>query len=1080
MKRISSFLAALSMAALPALADTPLWLRYPALSPDGQTIAFSYKGDIYTVPTAGGKATQLTTHPKHDTRPIWSPDGQSIAFASDREGSFDVYLMSKEGGMPRRLTTNTAAEYPMSFLDATHVLYTTSLMPDVADAGFPSSQFPQVYVVGTEGGRPKLFSSLPMQDLSVCPQDGRLLYHDQKGYEDPWRKHHRSSIARDIWLCDTKGGRTYRKLTDFAGEDRNPVWAADGQSFYYLSEEDGSFNIYKRGLESNDKTQLTHHRMHPVRSLTVSADGLLCYTYNGEIYTLREGSKPTRLNVQIISDQIENKALHRTLASGATDMAVSPDGKEVAFIVHGDVYATSVDYTTTRRITDTPQQERNLSFSPDGRSLVYSAERNGVWGIYLSRLVRDEDKLFTYAAEVEEEPLVTSSVPSFQPTFSPDGKEVAFLENRTTLRVINLKTRKVRTVLEGKYNYSYADGDQNYQWSPDGKWFLMNYIGVGGWQSPDIVLVKADGSGEKTDLTESGYTDGNPKWVLDGRAMIWSSDRAGYRTHGGQGSEYDVYIMFFDDEAYDRFNLSKEEYALMEDKEKEEKTEESKEKKGKKEEKADQSEEETVSPLTFDLANRKDRIRRLTIHSSRLGDAVLTPKGDKLYYCAAFEGGFDLWERDFRENTTKLIIKNVGYGSLYTDRKGETLFLISGGRLKKLDVKGGKTENINFAADFNYRPAEERAYIFEHVWRQVQDKFYDPDLHGIDWKGYHEAYARFLPHINNNYDFQEMLSELLGELNGSHTGARYYAALTAPATAALGAFFDNHYDGQGLRIAEILPQGPLTKADTRITAGCIIEQIDGQPIDADADYYPLLAGKAGKRTRLSVYDPRSGKRFEEEIKPISQGRQSELLYKRWVERCRHLVDSLSGGRIGYVHVKGMDSQSFRETYSDLLGRYRNKEAVIVDTRHNGGGWLHEDLAYLLSGKEYQRFEPRGQYVASDPTNRWLKPSCVLICEDNYSNAHGFPHVYKTLGIGKLIGAPVPGTMTAVWWETQLDPTLVFGIPQVGVKDMQGRYLENQQLMPDIEVYNTPETQLQGRDLQLEAAVQEMLKEIGPR
>ena len=260
-------------------------------------------------------------------------------------------------------------------------------------------------------------------------------------------------------------------------------------------------------------------------------------------------------------------------------------------------------------------------------------------------------------------------------------------------------------------------------------------------------------------------------------------------------------------------------------------------------------------------------------------------------------------------------------------------------------------------------------------------------------------------------------------------------------------------------------------------AGCIIEQIDEQPVKAGEDYFPLLAGKVGKRVMLSVYDPATGKHFDEQVKPVSLGTVSGLLYKRWVEQRREMVDRLSGGRLGYVHVKGMDSQSFREVYSELLGRCRNKEAVIVDVRHNGGGWLHEDLAVLLSGKEYQRFEPRGQYIGSDPFNRWLKPSCVLVCENNYSNAHGFPVVYKTLGLGKLIGAPVPGTMTAVWWERQLDPSLVFGIPQVGVKDENGHYLENHQLQPDIEVYNSPESQLRGEDTQLERAVEEMLKQL---
>ncbi len=320
-----------------------------------------------------------------------------------------------------------------------------------------------------------------------------------------------------------------------------------------------------------------------------------------------------------------------------------------------------------------------------------------------------------------------------------------------------------------------------------------------------------------------------------------------------------------------------------------------------------------------------------------------------------------------------------------------------------------------------------------------------------------------------------MLSEFLGELNGSHTGARYRPVSPTPPTAALGAFYDHGYTGDGLKIAEIIAKSPLTKAGSGITTGCIIEKIDGQPILDGEDYYPLLSGKAGKTVLLTVYNPATGKRFEEKIKPISYGEQTELLYARWVENCRETVDKLSGGRIGYVHIRGMNSESFREVYSELLGRCRNKEAVVIDTRHNGGGWLHDDLATLLSGKEYQRFEPRGQYIGSDPYNKWLKPSIVLMCENNYSNAHGFPWLYKELEIGRLVGTPVPGTMTAVWWETQIDPTLVFGIPQVGVKDMRGNYLENQELFPDIEVYNSPVQQLSGEDHQLHKAVETLLK-----
>ena len=588
MKKLLILTSALLLTGSAFAENDPLWMRYPAISPNGEMIAFTYKGDIYTVPTTGGKATQLTTHPAHDTRPVWSPDGKQIAFASDRNGNFDVFIMNKEGGAPTQLTVHSANEYPETFSDNDHVLYSASIQQDVKDSQFPSSLFAQIYQVGTQGGRPELFSSLAMENLAFSKDGKQVLYNDCKGYEDPWRKHHQSSITRDIWLCTLDNDRTFKKITSFRGEDRDPVWSPDGNAFYYLSEEKGSFNIFKNDLTGKSGKQITNHTTHPVRFLTSDKNGTLCYGYDGEIYTVKEGGQPAKVKVSIISDQTENNLIHRLMSSGANSIAVSPNGKEVAFIVRGDVYVTSVEYETTRQITDTPQQERNIDFSPDGRSLVYSAERGETWGIYQSSLVRKDDKYFTYAQEIKEEPLVVTDKTSFQPTYSPDGKEVAFLEDRTTLRVINLKSKEVRTVLDGKYNYSYADGDQTYQWSPDSKWFLVQYIAIGGWNNKDIALVKADGSGDITNLTESGYSDGDPKWVLDGKAMIWSSDRAGYRSHGSWGAQDDTYIMFFDAEAYDKFRLSKEELALVEDEEKDKDKDKDKDKKDdKKEDKKD-------------------------------------------------------------------------------------------------------------------------------------------------------------------------------------------------------------------------------------------------------------------------------------------------------------------------------------------------------------------------------------------------------------------------------------------------------------------------------------------------------------
>ena len=1072
MKRFFLTVAAItSLAGAIAAQDSPLWLRRNDISPDGTTIVFNYKGNIYTVPTAGGQAKQITSNAAYDTDPLWTSDGKEIVFASYREKGKDIYKVSAEGGAPTRLTSHPANETPLAVLKDGSILFSANIQQDAGYGDFPGNA--QIYITGKNGGRPVQVTSLPISSLSVNAE-GTVVYEDWKGYEDALRKHHTSSVTRDIWVYrPAAGGETlsingqgsFTRLSKFAGEDRNPVFAADGDTFYYLSEADGTFNIYKSSLSSPDKTvQLTFGKGNPVRHLSVSDNGVLSYSYDGELYTLKEGGQPSKVAVKIVTDQIERPIEERTLTSGATALAVSPDGKEVAIVLRGDVFVTSVDHRTTKRITNTAEQERGVSFSKDGRTLYYAAERNGHWGIWQTSLTDKNDKGFTYAVKMEEKLVTAPGETCFQMQVSPDGKMLAYLKDRTAVAVMDIKSGKERILLDKSVNYSYSDGDQSFEWSPDSRYILCNYQANGGWNNEDVALIDVE-TGEITDLTESGYTDSNFRWALKGKAMTWASDRAGYRSHGSWGAEDDIYIMFFDGMRYLDF---------MRDKEDREIAEMMKDEKEKKDEKKDSVKaEKKPEALVLQLDDRKDRIVRLTRSSGRLGDHYLTQDGKKLYYMVRLENGMDLCMLDLENNSVKVVSKGV-YGSLYPTADDKHIYLLSGGGISKMSTSNGSRETVSFSGDFEYKAAEEREYIFNHVWKQVNEKFYVTDIHGIDWEGYRKTYEKFLPHIDNNFDFQEMLSEMLGELNGSHTGARYQYR-SGLNMADLGVLYDLDHEGDGLKIKEVVKGGTLYIQDPEVKAGDIIEAIDGTKITEGMDWYPLLKGKSGKKTVLTI--SKGGKKAVDiYVEPAAT--MATQLYRRWVEQREEMVKEMSGGRVGYVHVEGMDSESFRRVYSDLLGKYRTCEAVIVDTRHNGGGWLHDDLATLLDGTGYIRFEPRGQYIGTEPYNKWTKPSCVLIGEDNYSDACGFPYVYKTLGIGKLIGAPVPGTMTAVWWENQIDPTIVFGIPQVGAIGVkEGRYLENMQIEPDILVYNDPASVLRGEDKQLEAAVAEMLKTI---
>lgn len=1072
-----TFLSILALAgAMSAFGqNAPLWLRDVAISPDGTEIAFTYKGDVFTVPVAGGKAVQITSNSAFDSRPVWSPDSRRIVFASDREGSDDLFIVDRKGGTPRRLTTTAGAETPLAFANDSTLIFSASSLPGRTTTQAPFLGQTFSINVDRQNQRPKLYLSMPMKSASFNAS-GELLYTDRKGVEDPLRKHERSSGTSDIWLLND--GK-FSQLTKFNGHDQNAVWGNTPGSFFFISEEDGTLNVYSANVDGSGKKQLTKFDKHPVRGLSVSKGDVLAFSWDGEIYTLRPGAQPQKVNVEIVSDDYDSDLVKYFTGSGASNFAVSPSGEEVAFVLRGDIYVTSTKYKTTKRITDTPAQERCLSFSPDGRTIVYDSDRDGYWQLFTTTLANPSEKNFTYATELKEEPLYKCATSAQQPVFSPDGKKVAFLENRTELKVINVADKKVNTALDGKYNYSYTDGDVSFEWSPDSRWLLADYIGIGGWNNKDIALVKADGS-EVIDLTESGFSDNMPKWVMNGGAVIYATSKYGMKSQGSWGNQDDIVLMALTPEAWDKFNFTEEDAVLAEKEEADKKKDDSADKKDKKKDKKDkkgkEADKESVKPLEFDVDNRRYRTRRLTDTSAFIGDFWLSPDGDKLYYVAgSTEGEANLYARDLRKDETSVLVPGMS-GSLIADKDGKNLFVLTYNGMKKVNLDSGKADPIEFSALYDRHPSLEREYIYDHMLRQVNDKFYDENLHGVDWAGYGEHYRRFLPYINNNRDFATFLSEILGELNASHTGARAYGDGPRLNTAVLGAYYDDSYDGEGLKVAEVLPRGPLSTKAADIKAGDIILAIDGVEIAPMQDYNFMLDGKAGKKVMLKVRKA-DGSVKNVTVRPISTAQQQGLAYQRWVEHNEQIVDSLSGGRVGYVHIQGMDSPSYRTAYERILGKYRNCDAVIVDTRYNGGGWLHNDLAVLLSGREYARFTPRGRYIGSEPFSQWYKPSVMLVNESNYSDAHGSPFAYQTLGIGDVVGAPIPGTMTAVWWETQIDPTIVFGIPQVTNSNLQGQAMENNQLNPDVIIYNAPADVLNGIDAQLEGSVRHLLRKV---
>lgn len=1057
--KIQTLLMALAFAGC-ASAATPLWLRDIKISPSGAKIAFTYKGDIYIVPAAGGTATRLTATPDDiESSPIWSPDEATLAFASDHHGSTDIFTVNADGSGLRRVTSHSSAERPEAFSPDGKLIYFSAAIQDpAASASFPSGRLTELYTVPVSGGAVKQVLATPAVNISFDPDGKYFVYQDVKGLENTWRKHHTSSVTRDIWKYDLATGR-HTQLISHPGEDLWPV--VNATSLMFISERNGgSANVYAVALDNPAATPmpLTDFKEHPVRFLSQGADGTLAFGYDGEIYTLANAGNgtpaaPQKVNITISDADYQAPDFVR-FSSGARDAIASPDGKLVAFTHRGDVFVTSVEYNTTKQITETPQAESSPSWSDGGRTLCFVSDRDGHKDIYKVEMTRKDDPDMAHATSLKTERLLPAKkgIERSRAMTNPDGSKLAFIQNRNELMLLDLTSKKVTKLASGELNPERDDAMQ-FSWSPDGNWIVFTCVPHHHSPYYDIALVNADGkTPEISYITETGYFEESPRFTPDGQAVTWLTERYGMRNQASWGTQYDVMTAYLNRAARDKAALSEEELALF----------------NKKDEKKD-------SLTIVERDGLQDRIKRLTPYSSSLADAVISPDGDKLYYLSKVEKGYDLWKRDLRKGDISLVNK-LGAGAAQFQVVGKDLFILSPSTMKKMAFSGEKMKNISYSGRHKIDRAAERDYMFEYVRTEESQRFYTTTMHGVKWDALVDHYRKFLPHINNNASFSEMLSEILGELNVSHTGSGYRSGRGAEESSAnLGLIYDMTYDGDGWKVAEVVVGGPFDRADAIVAPGDVITEVNGVKINADTDFSSMLNGLVGKPTLVKVNGDR-----EQVVKPISSGAMGSLLYHRWVKRNAAAVDSLSNGRLGYVHIQSMADPSFRTVYADVLGKYNDRDGIVIDTRWNGGGRMHEDIEVLFSGEQYLTQKVRGQKTATMPSRRWNKPSIMLICEANYSNAHGTPWVYKHRGLGKLVGMPVPGTMTSVNWVDLQDSSMYFGIPVIGYELPDGSYLENTQLEPDVRVANTPERLAAGIDDQLRAAVSELLNDIDAR
>jgi Tol biopolymer transport system component/C-terminal processing protease CtpA/Prc len=1075
-----------------ALAQTtPEWVRYPAISPDGDSIAFTYKGDIYRVSAKGGDATRLTFHAAHDFQPVWSADSKRLAFASERHGNFDVFVMDAMGGEATRLTFHSSDEIPYDFMPANNgkpetVLFKGMRMDSNTHRQFPSRTYPELYTVPTEGGRVSQMLTSAAEEVNVSSNGTSFVYQDIKGYENAWRKKHQSAVTRDLWLYNVNG-KTHTQLTQFGGEDRNPVFSDDDDDVYFLSEREGTFNVFKMEVDEPTKVkQLTSFDTHPVRFLS-QVDGTLVFTHHGQLYTMRDGRKAKKVDITIRTQGTTNQETFDGINGEIEDFSISPNGKEIAFIANGDVFVSSKDGSFTKQITDTPYTEASVGFSEDGKHLVYSSERDLKWRIFTAKKVRETEPFFYAASLIEETALIDNDKDNYLPLYSPDGKKIAFVEDRRTLKVADADGSNAITLVGREEMIHFGDNDQYFTWSPDSQFLIFDHVRL--LHNSDVAIVKADGSEPFKPLSLSAYYDSYGKWVMDGKAILYFSNKDGMRNYATSGrKQADVYASFLDEATWDEFRLSKNDFALLEAIEEANKPEEEEDKA---EEGAEETESETsdasdaeeeatdeVEMLSIQWEGLEDRTARLTIHSSLIADAVLDKDGKFLYYLTRFEDKLGLWKTNLRTKDTKKIIDlKANNGTLKWDSDHENLYLLSGGRLSTLDVEKEKSKSIKISGESKKTSPDLFEAAFDHVWLRTQKAFYDPTFHGVDWQKMYDEYKPKVAHIGNNQEFAELVSEIVGELNVSHAGARAIGGFNISnkdATGNLGIFYDSNNSANGIKITEVLKGGPLDKANIDVAAGDVITHIDGTLIDTSFDWAKLLNRKTGKFVLLTVENAQ-GESNQFTVKPIDFWDQMGLLYDRFVDINEKEVLAKSDNQLGYVHIPWMGDPPFRNVYDVMLGKHFDKKGMVVDARFNGGGDLVADLAMFFTGESFISYETADKIVGGEPTSRYTKPLVSLFNESMYSDGHCYASGFEDLDLGTSIGMPVPGTCSFAGWES-LPVGIRWGMVPVSAKNKQGEWMENNQTSPDILIKNMPSQLSNGVDQQLEKSIETLLEQ----
>ncbi|MBD2700963.1 PD40 domain-containing protein [Spirosoma sp. BT702] len=1063
---------------IQAQSDTPtpkFAFAEPALSPDGAEIAFVSGGDIWTVPAAGGEAHLLVAHADNETRPLYSPDGKYLAFASTRSGNGDIYLLTLETGALRRLTFDDGGESLTAWSNDSKVVYFQSTSRDISGMN-------DIYRVPIIGGTPMPVTAdrYASEFFGTPSPDGTTLAFSARGIAAAqwWRKGSSHLDQSEIWTCKIgtkKGDRpSYERLTESGAKELWPLWSPDGQSIYYMSDRSGSQNLWTKPLKGQP-TMLTTFKDGRVIWPSISHNGkAIVFERDFQIWKYDVASKqaaPVAIRLRGAASGLSVD--HLKLSTQFRDLAVSPDGKKVAFTAHGEVFAASAkDGGDAIRVSNSPALESQLAWTPNSRTLLYVSTRNGTANLYQ----------YDFSTQTESR-LTDSPLDDGAPVVSPDGKEVAFLRNGQELRVMDLSTKKDRVLYKGYLGRGVFAGQGTVAWSPDGKWLAFAAYGTKTFRNVSVVPA-AGGDSQPVSFLANTF-GGNVNWSPDGKYILFGTNQ---RTETAQVARVDLVPRlpkFKEDQFRDLFN-----------------------------EEVPRTMRPTTTPVA-PVTPEKSPARDTSTTSAKA-----KPVGKEATQIV-FEGirqrlsllpvGIEVDAQTIsKDGKTLLLVASVaGRQNLYTysldDSNGERtiarqltttpgqksnaqftadgkeVFYLEQGRIQSISLERREPKPLSVSAEMDVDFSTEKIQVFRQAW-DVQNKgFYDPEFHGVDWQGVRKNYEPLAAGARTSDELRRLLSLMVGELNASHSGVSGPQGSIDITTGRLGLRFDRiTYESTGkLLITEVVALGPTALAGS-IKPGDYLLAVDGKTIDASTNLEELLSNKINHRVSLAIASAPTATPRDVNVLPVNSATEKGLLYKQWVQQQRDYVNKASGGRLGYVHMFDMSAESLNQLYIDLDADNHAREGVVVDVRNNNGGFVNAYAIDVFARKGYMTMTSRG--LPSAPARTQLgqraleKPTILVTNQHSLSDAEDFTEGYRTLKLGKVVGEPTAGWIIYTSAAQLIDGSSI-RLPFSRITDNTGKNMELAPRPVDIPVSRPIGESYTDQNTQLDVAVKELVKQL---